>query len=98
MTTPNGKFLYALAPGSNGGMIVGYSVDASGGLTQVGSPLSGTGIITFAEDIDESGKFMYAGTDSGIVGYQIDQTTGALSPVPGSPYAVSGITGVTVVH
>ena len=98
LATPNGKFLYVLAPGAGGGMIVGYSIDANGGLTQVGSPLSGIGIVTFAEDMDESGKFLYAATDTGIVGYSIDQSTGALAPVPGSPYAAGGVTGVTVVH
>jgi 6-phosphogluconolactonase (cycloisomerase 2 family) len=66
----------------------------TGALTlTVGSPFQ-TGL-TLAADIlavDASGRFLYAGqTDPtlGVAGYSIDQTSGALTAIPGSPFALA---------
>jgi 6-phosphogluconolactonase (cycloisomerase 2 family) len=36
--------------------------------------------------VDQSNKFLYVSTGNGIYAYTIDQTTGALALVPGSPF------------
>jgi 6-phosphogluconolactonase (cycloisomerase 2 family) len=41
--------------------------------------------------VDPPGKYLYlAGNDAEIVIYSIDQTTGALNAVSGSPFLISG--------
>jgi 6-phosphogluconolactonase (cycloisomerase 2 family) len=40
--------------------------------------------------VDPGGWFAYVLTDKGIIGYQINQTNGALMPMPGSPFTLNG--------
>jgi 6-phosphogluconolactonase len=86
-TAPNGRFLYAAdATGS----IDAFSVNSSTGVitTISGSPFaSGT---NFQLLVDPSGKFLYASDDDSpgrILAFTIDPS-GALTPVPGSPFTV----------
>jgi len=91
---PWGGFVYManVIPGG----ISAFSVSASGTLTPVtGSPFpapTGTAFVTN----DPSGRFLYAldcGADcsgsgyGNISAYTIDQTTGALTPIAGSPFS-----------
>ena len=91
---PSGRFAYVanVIPGG----VSGYSVAQNGVVTPVpGSPFAaptGTAFVTN----DPSGRFLYAlncgancsGTGSGnIAAYKIDQLTGALTPIAGSPFA-----------
>ena len=71
-----------------------YAIERStGSLTQVsGSPFP-TGRIPVAVAVDPSGKFVYTADTavlptgiSYISGFALDATTGALTPVPGSPF------------
>ena len=90
--SPSGKFLYAFD--LNGNTITGFSIDsASGGLTQIpGSPFKGQkhhdayvtqGPIT----MDAFGTYLYVLCNNPqIAAYKIDQGTGALSSVDGSPW------------
>lgn len=98
---PTGKFLYVgyiisnALGGEGGGGVAAYSIDAaSGGLSAVpGSPFS-VGGIPGAAAIDASGKFLIVSTSpvgGGAAGnclavLSIDPGTGALAPVPGSPF------------
>jgi len=95
---PTGHFMYVVNVLTNN--ISGYSIASNGSLTPIpGSPFatgSGPGWIT----IDPSGKYAYAancaalcsGTGLGTVsGYAINKTTGALAPVPGSPFTAGNI-------
>ncbi len=92
---PLGRFLYAAA--SSGGGISAYRIDAvTGTLTAVtGSPFaSATGTSTYGLSSDAAGKFLYAsryantsGNPGTVVAFAINQTTGALTAAPGSPYA-----------
>ncbi len=92
---PSGKFLYA----SSLNTIQKYSIDSATGalqsagasnLTQICAfcqPISGPGALTFSSD----GKFLYYGSSSGgsvtqVVGALAVDSTGSLSPVPGSPF------------
>lgn len=86
----NDNFLYVAT--STG--IMAYTIDqATGALAMVsGSPFGGAAGPAFAIVAPSSG-FLYetiqqaGATSSPISGYSIDQTTGALSPIPGSPFA-----------
>jgi 6-phosphogluconolactonase len=90
---PSGRFAYVadVIPGG----VTGFSTAENGGVTSVpGSPFAaptGTAFVI----TDPGGRFLYAlncgadcsGTGSGnIAAYTIDQGTGALTPVAGSPF------------
>src|SRR5579864_4660604 len=91
---PSGKFLYV---GAVSGYIVAYTIDLNtGALTMVtGSPFAAGPHPVYSSDfrsvaVDPSGKFLYAvdlGFDNMLV-YMVNGTTGALTEVSGSPFAV----------
>ncbi len=96
---PNGMFAYSA---SNGGSeIYAFAIDQSTGqLTAIsGSPFA-TGFKTsnpFPDiAVDSTSHYLYvASSGSHVAGFSIDQTTGALSPLPGSPYAAgTGANGI----
>jgi 6-phosphogluconolactonase (cycloisomerase 2 family) len=79
---PSGRFLYVGC--HNSALINAFTIDPdSGALSPVpGSPFAAPGNPLFVL-VDPSGQFLYAGTDSataGVLGYTIDQTSGALTP------------------
>jgi 6-phosphogluconolactonase (cycloisomerase 2 family) len=95
---PGGTFAYVVNVLSND--VSGYSINPDGTLTALpGSPFpagSGPGWIS----IDPTGRFVYvancaalcSGSGPGsISGYAINKSTGALIPVPGSPFAADQI-------
>jgi 6-phosphogluconolactonase (cycloisomerase 2 family) len=89
--TPNGKFLYAANPSG----VFAFSVNATdGSLTQVsGSPFAGGhSVLQFTRSlqVDNTGQFLYlAATDiNAVVAFKIDPNSGALSPIPGSPFPI----------
>lgn len=78
---PSGRFLYVGC--YNSALISAFTIDPdSGALDAVpGSPFAAPGNPLFVL-VDPSGQFLYAGTDSstaGVLGYTIDQTSGALT-------------------
>jgi 6-phosphogluconolactonase (cycloisomerase 2 family) len=89
--TPSGAFLYVL--GSAAGAVSAFAVDqASGALAPVpGSPFTlvpGGNAALPALYMDPSGRFLYvqqSGT-SAYFGYAIHPVSGALTPIPGSPF------------
>ncbi len=89
---PSGKFIYV----SDSANVFGFSINsANGTLTPVsGSPFPGHLQFGFSSTlrVDPSGQFLYLAADdiNAIAGYKIDSTTGALTSVPGSPFAVGG--------
>jgi 6-phosphogluconolactonase len=109
LITPSGKFVYVTNPGGYG-MVTAFSF-SNGVLTQVpASPiLSGAGAFGLA--VDGSERFLYvanpsasnpppfASTTGNISGFNIDPDSGALTPIPGSPFTStvgSGPTALTV--
>jgi 6-phosphogluconolactonase len=97
---PLGRFLYVLA----GGSITGYSINPTNGvLSQLaGFPLSPSQEIGASSmSIDPSGKFLYIASSVSqpalgegppvVYGYSINQTTGALTALPSSPFSIGGI-------
>jgi hypothetical protein len=87
---PLGRFLFV---GSEGlGSITVFTINSTTGvLTEVaGSPFTATGFSSAdILAVDASGKFLYAGQGfaaAGVFGWSINQTTGALTPLSGSPF------------
>jgi len=86
-----GKFLYAL--GAQG--VYAFSIQAgTGTLTQVaGSPYAAAGPSTQLPmpanimAVDQTNNFLYVSTTSGISGFTINQATGQLTAIAGSPFA-----------
>jgi Lactonase, 7-bladed beta-propeller len=91
-----GKFVFAM--GDSGG-VYAFS-NQSGALIAVsGSPFSTPApSAPFPAQpgnvmaVDQTNKYLYVSTSGGIVGFNINQTTGQLTPVPGSPFATD-VTG-----
>ncbi len=97
-----GKFAYAFG----GGQIFAYSIQkGSGQLVAVaGSPFMAAPATKSFDPgdriaVDQSNKFLYVGTTTGILGYTIDPNTGALFMIAGSPFGatVPNIYSVVVV-
>lgn len=95
---PTGRFVYVTNSGSGGidsSNVRAYSIDQStGALTETpGSPFL-AGAFPLSVAVEPSGRFAYVAdnsnqtaTESKIWAYGIDQTSGALVPVAGSPFA-----------
>jgi 6-phosphogluconolactonase (cycloisomerase 2 family) len=92
---PRGRFAYALALEPQRSLW-GVTIDpSSGALAAVpGAPYPAL-MGTYALAIDPGGRFLYAPNQSGVpqtclLAHAIDPITGALAPVPGSPYVIEG--------
>ena len=106
--TPDARFLYVATSVTAG--VHGYAVGSGGALTEVpGSPFASGGINTTGVAVTPSGDRLLAsnrGTASNdaadpgsVAAYDIDEDTGTLTPVSGSPFAVAGLedpTGVAI--
>jgi 6-phosphogluconolactonase len=88
----NGRFVYVA---TNGGSLVAFSIDrATGTLTPIpGSPFAGQGYSSWSVSVEPTGKFLYltnayshTGSGGNVSAYAIDQNSGALTPVAGSPW------------
>lgn len=95
-----GKFLYAL--GSAG--VYAFTIQ-SGVLTPIaGSPFAAAGASSanFPQPatlmaVDQTNQFLYVSTSGGISGYTIDQSSGALTAIAGSPFATDVSKGWAIV-
>jgi 6-phosphogluconolactonase len=89
---PSGKFAYVTSTGS---LVSIYTVDSmTGALTF--EQLSGVEPLSRRYvAIHPSGKFVYLTEENAptVSGYAVDPNTGALTPVPGSPFGVGGLEG-----
>jgi 6-phosphogluconolactonase len=76
---PSGQFLFT---GSSGTNIVGFKIGSDGSLTALpGSPAIAVAPFVF------SGNHLYTASTAGtIAAFNLDETTGALTPVAGSPF------------
>jgi 6-phosphogluconolactonase (cycloisomerase 2 family) len=83
-----GKFLFV--PNKNGQSVSVYSIDPNTGVPTVvpGSPFA-TGQIPDAVSVHPSGNFAYVvnQASNSISAFTVD-SSGALSPIPGSPFAI----------
>jgi YVTN family beta-propeller protein len=84
---PAGRFLYAAnVTGAN--EVTSYSITPSSGALTVASTV-GSGTFPLNVVIDPAGQFAYVANQNSndISVYAVNSTTGALTPVPGSPFA-----------
>ncbi len=96
LLNPAGNVLFT--PNAQSASVAAFRVDqTSGTLTAAaGSPFStGAGSVPTAVTVHPTKNFVYAtnsnnGQPSTIAGYQLDTTTGVLTPIPGSPFATGG--------
>ena len=74
---------------SGGQSVSGFAISAAGTLTQVGTP-SPAGFSPVGVSADATGNFLYvtSAIDNSLSAFRIDQSTGALSRIPGSPLTV----------
>lgn len=98
VVTPNSRFAYAHSLDS---WIYGYAIDSvTGALSSVpGSAYPTSGGFPDSQPpmvFDPSSRFLYAANNiyGNVYGYAINAVTGALSPVPGSPFP----TGASPLH
>jgi DNA-binding beta-propeller fold protein YncE len=94
---PSGTFAYVANLGSEspfgGGNVSGYTINStSGALTPIpGSPFP-AGSVPDSVAVDPSGRFAYVANSfvfvggNSVSGYTIDSTSGALTPISGSPF------------
>jgi 6-phosphogluconolactonase (cycloisomerase 2 family) len=86
---PSGKYLYAAA---NNSKVAVFAIDRlAGGLTEIsGSPY--TASVGGSMIVDPTSRFLYAAdsTTNKLYGYAITVSTGALTPLRGSPFRVGG--------
>ena len=90
-TDPLGRFLYL----ANFSDISGFSINTSTGALSMlaGFPFSAQ-VVPTSLVVDPSGKFLYVagpffnGSGYSVSAYAINETTGALSAVPGSPFPI----------
>jgi 6-phosphogluconolactonase len=81
-----GKFLYSANPDATNPRISGFSMNSIGAL----SPLSGSPFplpVSHYIATDQTGAYLYVTSGASVLGYGIDATTGALTPLPGFPVA-----------
>jgi len=92
VTDPSRRFAYISS--FNNQKITCYKIDSdTGRLVPIGSPVSaGSGVSSLA--VDPSGKYLYAVNSTNnfpngnsVSAYAIDQSTGSLSSISGSPFA-----------
>jgi len=84
---PSGKFLYVANRLANS--VNAYSIDANtGALAAVGGALA-TGANPLSIACDPSGNYVFVGATL-ISAYSVSATTGALTPVPSSPFGIAG--------
>ncbi len=98
--SPNGKFLYVTNYGGNS--VSAYTIAADGSLAEVaGSPIPAGGLPLNVAVTPNSAYVYVANNSSGgsgsVSAYAINPATGALTAVPGSPFAVGmGPVGVAI--
>ena len=93
---PSGRFVYVAASSNS---VYAYLINpTNGALSQItGSPYT-VGVVPLSVAVDPSGRFLYVGSTGNssmsiaptIASFAIDPTSGALSPLSGSPVTVNG--------
>jgi Lactonase, 7-bladed beta-propeller len=98
-----GKFLYVTG-GNLGGQVAVYTIGSTGSLTLVSTlsisiaQLRGEPTGQFMLGVTGNGANNGTGSDNHVYVYSINQTTGALTPVTGSPFATTYIPATLAVH
>jgi len=96
VTPVSGQFAYV--PNTSSGNVSGYTINATNGRLNpiAGSPFT-AGLFPTSVAVDPTGKLAYVANSGStangqgpVSGYTINAITGALTPIPGSPFAAGG--------
>jgi len=89
---PSGKFVFVGNTGA--GSLSAYTIDSAGGLTLTGAPIQlAANSQPSSIAVDPAGKFVYVSiVPQQVAGFALDPTTGALTPITGSPFSVGAVT------
>ena len=93
---PSGKFLYVVC--STAAAISQYSIAPNGSLSALTPGTVTTGAGPHALAVSPIGNYVYVAnkSDNTVSAFQFDGTTGLLTALPGSPFAVTS--GITAAH
>ena len=104
LITPSGQFVYVTNPGI--GMITAFSF-SNGVLTQLPTSPVSSGAGAFGLAVDGSERYLYvanpsasnpfSSTTGNVSGFHIDPSTGALTPILGSPFTATNGKGPSAV-
>lgn len=96
---PSGKFVYAITDDGDIGIagILAFRVNSDGSLTLLTSKAIPTQADPSNLVIDSSGKYLYVASQRAIEAFEVDEISGALTPLPGSPFNINSscVLGVT---
>jgi 6-phosphogluconolactonase (cycloisomerase 2 family) len=83
------KFVFVGDTGGN--TLSTYAIDSAGNLAAIGAPTPlGTDSQPSSIAVDSQGKFVFISiVPREMAGFTLDSSTGTLTPIPGSPFAVS---------
>jgi DNA-binding beta-propeller fold protein YncE len=84
--TPDGQHLYVALPGAD--VVRHYRIGASGVLVPIGAVATGPGPMGLA--VDPDGRRLFVGNGGSSVSVYEIAGSGALTPIVGSPFAVTG--------
>ena len=92
--SPSGKSLYVVNRFTAPGTVWTYSIHpTSGALQWVGSVAAGSGPTHVAVDASERFVYVVNHSEDTVSGYTIDASSGALTPMAGSPFSTGTSTG-----
>jgi 6-phosphogluconolactonase (cycloisomerase 2 family) len=100
---PSGKFGFAAVGINNSTLLVTYSRDANTGELTLNSSIN-LGAVPTRAAIDPLDQYVYVGASSDGFqttkgfGYSFNSSTGALTPIPGSPFTLSNLGGTFTFH
>ena len=86
---PGPEFLYATS-GSNAGEILSFTIDHKTGALGTATAIPGPGMSSGIAAVENQFLYVSDTQNNAIDAFSINQTSGALSTVPGSPFAVGG--------
>jgi len=89
---PSSKFVFVGNTGA--GSLSAYTIDSAGGLKLTGTPIQlAANSQPSSIAVDPAGKFVYVSiAPQQLAGFALDPNTGALTPIPGSPFSVGAVT------
>jgi 6-phosphogluconolactonase (cycloisomerase 2 family) len=93
---PGGRFAYVLADGAEEGNIFVYGIDGLTGALTKRLAMRLTACTGTSMSFDPSGRFAYVPCPAGIWILRLDGNTGALTEVPGNPFAPGTLSPVSV--
>ena len=94
---PGGRFAYVLADGAAEGNIFAYGIDGLTGALTKRLAMRLNACSSTSMSFDPSGRFAYVPCPAGVWILRFDGNTGALTEVPGNPFAPGTLSPLSVV-